>query len=283
MSSSYQEDLADANKGFDAVFNDDIELGKSILNAGNTPFHLLGLGVVTFLQAALGMEDGIMAEASKALTEAQAAAKQAYKVAQSKPSATRFPAGTEWELLQTDTILLLGVTQVLSESYMGYVQCLYSLNSAHGRFSKAFKMVFPSGLDAYPTPAASPAVSRKPSTATLSTISSQSGAGASSRNVSTPSSSKGSIFSRLTGMSSSTSLTVPSTPTVIHPEGPIEELIVYGSAFGFGLFSLVFSLLPAKIKRLVGFLGFQSDRQLALQALAVSAAGKGKCHLKTTL
>lgn len=38
------------------------------------------------------------------------------------------------------------------------------------------------------------------------------------------------------------------------------------------LFNLVFSLLPAKIRGVVGFLGFASDRKLALRALAVSAA-----------
>lgn len=60
---------------------------------------------------------------------------------------------------------------------------------------------------------------------------------------------------------------------------------------GFGIFNLVFSLLPGKVKYVlraltsintyspllslrgvVGFLGFQHDRRLALQALAVSAA-----------
>ncbi|KAI9567244.1 hypothetical protein HD554DRAFT_2270070 [Boletus coccyginus] len=52
----------------------------------------------------------------------------------------------------------------------------------------------------------------------------------------------------------------------------IEELILSGAAFGYGVFNLDFSLLPSKVRTLVGFLGYNHDRQLALQALAVSAA-----------
>ena len=65
-------------------------------------------------------------------------------------------------------------------------------------------------------------------------------------------------------------------PTSVDPavDGPIEELILSGTAFGFGLFNLVFSLLPAKVKGVVGFFGFHHDRKLALRALAVSAAKK---------
>ena len=37
------------------------------------------------------------------------------------------------------------------------------------------------------------------------------------------------------------------------------------------LFNLVFSLLPAALRGVVGFLGFKHDRKLALKALAVSA------------
>ncbi|KAG7095511.1 hypothetical protein E1B28_006250 [Marasmius oreades] len=91
-----------------------------------------------------------------------------------------------------------------------------------------------------------------------------------------PSARKGSsFFGRLTSSGSST----PTTPifpegTPLPPDGPIEDLIVCGTAFGYGLFNLVFSLLPKKIQSLVGFLGFKHDRNLALQALAVSAAKK---------
>ncbi|KAJ7198676.1 hypothetical protein B0H12DRAFT_1244781 [Mycena haematopus] len=40
-------------------------------------------------------------------------------------------------------------THALSESYMGYFQCMYALNAAHGKFTKLYKTVFPAGLDAH--------------------------------------------------------------------------------------------------------------------------------------
>lgn len=33
-----------------------------------------------------------------------------------------------------------------------------------------------------------------------------------------------------------------------YQDGPVEELIVSGTAFGYGLFNLVFSLLPKKVQ-----------------------------------
>lgn len=64
-----------------------------------------------------------MAEATKLLTQADAAVKQALKNHPRK-SSTRFPAGLEFEVLQADLVLLVGLTQALGESYMGYVKCL---------------------------------------------------------------------------------------------------------------------------------------------------------------
>lgn len=64
-----------------------------------------------------------MTDAGKALAEAEANATKAIKN-HSRKSATRFPAGMEWEVLQADSVILLGLTQALSESYAGYVKCL---------------------------------------------------------------------------------------------------------------------------------------------------------------
>ncbi|KAJ7098824.1 hypothetical protein C8R44DRAFT_355356 [Mycena epipterygia] len=43
-------------------------------------------------------------------------------------------------------------------------------------------------------------------------------------------------------------------------------MIIAGTAFGFDLFNLVFSVLPKKLQSLVGLLGFKHDRALALRA-----------------
>lgn len=51
--------LRSATQGFDHLFANDINAAKNAFeSADDSPFHLLGLGVVAFLQAALGMEVG---------------------------------------------------------------------------------------------------------------------------------------------------------------------------------------------------------------------------------
>ena len=59
-----------------------------------------------------------------ALTEAESKARSQIKVAKSAKSETRFPTGTKWEVVQADALLLQGMTQGLSESYMGYLSYL---------------------------------------------------------------------------------------------------------------------------------------------------------------
>ncbi|KAI0780543.1 outer membrane protein Iml2/Tetratricopeptide repeat protein 39 [Trametes elegans] len=253
--------LRAATIGFDWLFSNELDKARETFSSGNSPFHSLGLGVCAFLQAALGMETGLMAEASRLLALAEAGAKNQLKLAKSSTKATQFPPGTEWELLHSDAVILLGLTHALSESYMGYLQCLYAMNSAHSKFSRLFKTVYPNGLQDYATPAASSANSRAASI--------RSEVSGTSSQVAAPKPARSGFFSRLTGAS----LTVPTTPhaPIVAEEGSVDELVLSGAAFGFGLFNLVFSLLPAKIRGVVGFFGFNHDRKLALQSLAVSA------------
>ncbi|KAI0672830.1 outer membrane protein Iml2/Tetratricopeptide repeat protein 39 [Trametes maxima] len=255
-------ELRAATVGFDGLFANELEQARETFASGESPFHSLGLGVCAFLEAALGMETGLMAEASRLLALAEAGAKKQLKFAKSSDKATQFPPGTEWELLHSDAVILLGLTHALSESYMGYLQCLYAMNSAHTKFTKLYKTVYPNGLENYATPAASSANSRAASI--------RSEASGASSQLTAPKPAKSGFFSRFTGAS----LTVPTTPHVpiLAEDGSVDELVLSGTAFGYGLFNLVFSLLPAKIRGVVGFFGFNHDRKLALQALAVSAA-----------
>ncbi|KAF7292169.1 hypothetical protein MIND_01244000 [Mycena indigotica] len=313
--------LASANAGFDHLFANELVEARAAFEKDDSPFHLLGLGVCAFLEAALGMESGLMTEAARLLAASEAGAKKAKEseakrvreaAKSAKPGAVvrdgggRFAAGVEYEILMADAVVLLGLTQALSESYMGYLQCMYSLNAAHSKFTKLYKTVFPAGLDAYHTPVPS----RTPSftdlaastTTSLSTLSvsdsATSSASASTTTLSlssTPSSSSTAptppptITKSLFGRWGGSSLSVSSASSSVSkaeleereriekfererpPQGSVEEMVVAGTAFGFGLFNLVFSLLPKRVQSLVGLLGFKHDRELALRALAVSA------------
>ncbi|EMD38154.1 hypothetical protein CERSUDRAFT_113305 [Gelatoporia subvermispora B] len=256
-----QQNLSSASEGFDHLFSNDLVKARETFSNSDSPFHALGLGVCAFLEAALGMETGLMAEASRCLALSEAGAKKQLKSSKSVKPNTQFPPGTEWELLLADAVILLGLTHALSESYMGYMQCLYAMNSAHTKFSKLFKTVYPHGLSELPTPATSVAPSRAPSV--ISDTSS-------STSTTTTKQSTGRSFFRWGSSAPVAPTAVPSLSMV--SDGSVDELIMSGTAFGYGLFNLVFSLLPAKIRGVVGFLGFNHDRKLALQALAVSAA-----------
>ncbi|KAF5323694.1 hypothetical protein D9619_012882 [Psilocybe cf. subviscida] len=178
---------------------------------------------------------------------------------------------------------------------MGYLQCMYSLNSAHSKFTKLYKTVFPHGLpssepDSPPirssTTTAAPAatvhstLAQQESAASLASSASSSAASSTISVLTTnmpappPAVKSSGFFARWVGgsstMGASTQL-LPAPSEVLAEDGPVEDLIVAGTAFGFGLFNLVFSLLPKKAQGVVGFLGFQHDRKLALQALSLSA------------
>lgn len=140
----------------------------------------------------------------------------------------------------------------------------YSLNSAHGAFTKLFKRVFPNGLENYSGPSLLPMSSEKLASSSLTVNSVATAQGHPARG----------LFSRLTASAPVSVSSTPTgsgarTPAGIDPEGALEELIFYGVAFGalskssylpgltcqisgFGLFNLVFSLLPAKIKSVHG-------------------------------
>ncbi|KAF8321184.1 hypothetical protein DL93DRAFT_2051790 [Clavulina sp. PMI_390] len=250
-----------ASAGFEAIFNDDLKLATSTFSGGSSPFHSLGNGVAHFLQAALGMEACLLSffTPTKYLTIAEAGAKEQAKLAKSGKSpfkdvgARQFRQGIEWDALQADAIVLLGLTNALQESYMGFAKCF-----AHSKFTTLFKEVYPNGLDSYATPGASRKLLRQASSPT---------------SASAPSP-KRSLFGW--GGSSSGSSTPITPPTgKIEPQTRTDELILSGVAFGFGLFNLILSLLPPKIRCVIPvfLLGFKSDRALGLKALAVSANG----------
>ncbi|KAJ7148347.1 hypothetical protein C8R46DRAFT_1010091 [Mycena filopes] len=275
--------LAAANRGFDHLFANEIGLARGVFSGiadgaeEVSPFHLLGLGVCAFLEAALGMESGLMGEAGKLLTASEAGARKAGGEVRRDDGGGRFTPGTEYEILGADAVVLLGLTHALSESYMGYFQCMYALNAAHSKFTKLYKAVFPAGLEPYEartpggistpgTPGTSPIPATPeerpslPSSPSSVSVASTGGGGGIK-----------SLFGRW-GKRNASSASLGLTGEVERaPEGEVEEMIVAGTAFGFGLFNLVFSLLPKKVQSLVGLLGFKHDRALALRALAVSA------------
>lgn len=125
--------LRAATVGFNYIFSNDLEEAREVFKADDSPFHSFGIGICAFLEAALGMEvrpitrrfaclhlhshrrlqAGLMAEAARLLTVAETATKKQLKLAKTSSQATQFPPGTEWELLHSDAVILLGLTHAL--------------------------------------------------------------------------------------------------------------------------------------------------------------------------
>jgi hypothetical protein len=162
MSSPLTQDLAVVFEGFDAGFNNDLEKGRELCKFSqkypkaslrrNTPrsfvggadgvqgartgrhpvsssgFGHRGVHARCSLQSdkpTSSTQEEYMQQAITALGEAETKARAQIKAAKSAKSATRFPAGTEWEVVQADALVLQGLTHALSESYMGYLSCLW--------------------------------------------------------------------------------------------------------------------------------------------------------------
>ncbi|KAJ6492108.1 hypothetical protein C8R45DRAFT_990417 [Mycena sanguinolenta] len=258
--------LASAKTGFDHIFGNQIALARTAFEADSTPFRL-GLGVCAFLEAALGMESGLMGEAARLLALSEAGANKT--VAESKGA---------------------GAVMLLGESYMGYFRCMYALNAAHSGFTKLYKTS--STNSASPSNSLSPNakhLSHGLSLASLTPASVASSRNASSLSVSIsdepPSSSltaapvpapARSISGRWDASTASLLSTrsaaggsktkpppspTPSSQSGDHEkqekekaererpaEGAVEEMIVSGTAFGFCLFSFVFPLLPKRVQ-----------------------------------
>ncbi|KAK2459446.1 hypothetical protein APHAL10511_008557 [Amanita phalloides] len=252
--------LLSATQGFHRIFENDIHQARFVFSSNiDDPYHCLGLAICSFLEAALGMESAMMDDASRSLAAAEQLCKK--HLNQNLQRTTRFPPGLELEVLVADATVLSGLIHVFSETYVGYMRCIYAMKSAHSKFTKLFKTVFPNGIDAVDE---SHRVRR--SSSDMSSM------------HSAPPTPRYGLFTMLNGVIGRGGTSTPNPQHMqFEPEGPIEELIVSGTAFGYGIFNLILSILPRKIKLVFGWLGFTYDQRIALQALHV-AAKKNDAH-----
>lgn len=97
----------------------------------------LGLGIVDFMNALMSMETPLLEAAARSLAVAEAGAKREGKreraiastITTSGSERGRFPKGLEWDVLEADAGMLHGLTHALSESYMGFMNCLIAMNT----------------------------------------------------------------------------------------------------------------------------------------------------------
>ncbi|MCJ1428627.1 Mitochondrial outer membrane protein iml2 [Sticta canariensis] len=114
--------------------NDDLEAAEAGLGQGNSSFHKLGKGIITFLRATLGFEPEIMREASERLADAEAQASTDHRRAQRNSHAYRsaiYPTGSEFALCHAQSQLMSAVVGVLNESLTESIKGFYKLRKAY--------------------------------------------------------------------------------------------------------------------------------------------------------
>ncbi|KAI1913521.1 Mitochondrial outer membrane protein iml2 [Ophidiomyces ophidiicola] len=257
--------------------NDDIAGAEEGLEGGNSSFHKLGKGIVTFIRATLGLEQDIMREAAERLTEAENSAYNDQRRSHHKASALNsyrsaiYEPGTEYLLCQSMAQLMAALVGVLSENLTESIKAFYKLRKAYIALdgimqmetkyleSKATDKVemdhHPSGTietrteshnsPRVPTPFRIPGMPTNPSN-------------------------QGDVAETKLGVESSrNSNTVQIFPhlnadVLAHP---VDQFIHSGASLCFGLLLLLISMVPPTFNKFLYIAGFKGDRPRGLQML----------------
>lgn len=68
-------------------------------------------------------------------------------------------------------------------------------------------------------------------------------------------------------------------PVLAWKDDVLSTFVISGACFGYGLFGLIFSLLPPKLRKMIGYLGFSnSNRAVALKLLTVASLSDNDVH-----
>ncbi|OCK85912.1 hypothetical protein K432DRAFT_377158 [Lepidopterella palustris CBS 459.81] len=126
--------IDDAMAAVALIMNDDIDGAEAGLDQGNSSFHKLGKGVISFMRATLGFEPEVMREASETLADAEATAYEHQRRAHRAPHAYHspiYPPGTEYAVCLAESQLMGAVVAVLNESLTESIRGFYKLRKAY--------------------------------------------------------------------------------------------------------------------------------------------------------
>ncbi|KAL2756385.1 hypothetical protein ACRALDRAFT_1063652 [Sodiomyces alcalophilus JCM 7366] len=126
-------ELENALAAVSPMMDDDIEGATEALAKGDSPFHMLGIGLTSFMRAVMGFEKDVMADASAKLAQCETRAWAELKAAQKKDErhSDIYPPGTEYSLLAAESQLMSAVVSVLHESLTEALKGFYKLRKAY--------------------------------------------------------------------------------------------------------------------------------------------------------
>lgn len=318
---STQELIANVGISYQHVFGDNVEAALDVARGNSSPFHQLSLGLISFLEGAMGQEHEVHIRSLSLLAQAES---EANAMVGRKDSNSDILAG---RVLAADALSSQAVVHLFLESIVETTKAIYKLNRAHGQIQALSTVVFATPIrdsDSQEeivanlnqmylshTNSCSPIaihLGKKSTGSSLSFLSwvkpkrptlrharststtvptkhlgvpkSELHHSKSSNDISlfgdtlavpgTPLSSRPeSLRSVSSGVSSFGSDSPPSTP--LWDQDHVWTFIIAGTAWGRGIFGLIFSCLPPKIRRLVGWFGFEANRELSLRLLTLAS------------
>ncbi|PGH02558.1 hypothetical protein GX51_04585 [Blastomyces parvus] len=131
------QELESALRATTFIMNDDVDAAEDGLNKGDSSFHKLGKGIVSFVRATLGFEQEIMRLAGERLSEAETATTNDYHKAQHNSHARNayrspiYSPGTEYLLCRSLAQLMAALVGVLNESLTESIKAFYKLRKAY--------------------------------------------------------------------------------------------------------------------------------------------------------
>ncbi|CEG72780.1 hypothetical protein RMATCC62417_08273 [Rhizopus microsporus] len=258
--------ISETQRGLDAFFDDEFELAQTIFmqHHQESPFHAVGFALIAYVEAMLGFESEKIKIALERITAAELLSKQFIKKVRRRNSWHKFKLEDDiieivsfdsssnstsdhsngshhnsttvvkpeiqYELLATNCMLMSSTIQFLRNSWLEYMKAAYKLRKAYKLYEQMFEALTGQKASEYAS------------------------------------------FIRKYKYTDNRKKKRPISAIDCIDEDfvIIENAIESGIFFGIGLFSLVFSLLPPKINKLLNTLGFQSSRPFALHLLQKS-------------
>ncbi|KAI8880342.1 hypothetical protein K501DRAFT_335466 [Backusella circina FSU 941] len=297
--------INETQRGLDAFFNDQFELAQSIFlqHHQESPFHAVGYALMAYVEAMLGFESERIQIALDRIHSAEQLANKFIKKAKKKSwskdeldiefetlsfEEVPFKKGRtpeiQYELLATNCMLMASTIQFLRNSWLEYMKAAYKLRKAYKLYEHMFELLTGQRASDY---ASQLRQSRK-----MNLFEIQSHYPSSVQSLPVNSSKKKKKKKRASMYNprkkSLDSVTIKPRPvstidvTLAADNLPsmdavrtVENTIESGILFGLGLFSLIFSLLPPRVNKLLNTLGFHSSRPFALHLLQRSFNNQG--------
>src|SRR5271156_769553 len=128
------QNLESALRAVELIINDDLEGAEKGLEQGNSAFHQLCRGIISFVKAALGFEQDVMREASSQLSAAETSAYNDLVRAQKDTCSFQsniYDKGSEFALCQAEAQIMSAVVGLLNESLTESIRGFYKLRKAY--------------------------------------------------------------------------------------------------------------------------------------------------------